>query len=156
MKLHRVARIPAPLEDVWSFFSDPGNLAEITPSSMGFQIVSAPDRPIRPGDRISYRLRVAGVPIRWVSRITEMIEREMFVDLQEEGPYALWHHRHVFRETNQGVEMIDDVDYELPFGILGKLGGSLFVKAQLSLIFDYRTRTIERIFGNPSREASHE
>lgn len=148
MKLHRVTRIAAPLDDVWSFFSNPVNLARITPDSMGFEIVSAPDRPIRDGDRIVYRLKVTGVPIRWVSRITDLEEREMFADIQEEGPYAFWRHRHIFRETNGGVEMIDDVDYELPFGILGRIGGSAFTRIQLRTVFDHRGRMIARIFGD--------
>lgn len=151
MKLFRVALIPAGLDEVWDFFSSPANLARITPDSMGFDIVSAPDRPIREGDRIVYRLKVAGVPVRWVSRISQVRQREMFVDVQESGPYALWHHRHIFRETEGGVEMIDDVDYELPFGLVGRLAGSWFVRIQLKMIFDHRARTIERIFPGPDR-----
>lgn len=147
MKLYRVSKVEAPLDEVWTFFSEPRNLARITPGSMGFDIVSAPDRPIREGDRISYRLRVAGIPIRWVSRISELREREMFVDVQESGPYALWHHRHVFREVEGGVEMIDDVDYALPFGVLGRIGGGWFVRWQLNGIFEFRARTVQSIFG---------
>ncbi|MDX1582106.1 MAG: SRPBCC family protein [Thermoanaerobaculia bacterium] len=147
MKLFRVTRVSAPIDEVWSFFSDPANLARITPDSMGFEIVSSPDRPIREGDRIVYQLSVARVPVRWVSRIGEVHEKEMFVDVQEEGPYALWHHRHLFRETVDGVEMIDDVDYELPFGFIGRLGGSVFVRLQLRMIFDYREKVIREVFG---------
>ncbi len=158
MKLMRTTLIPAGLEEVWTFFSDPRNLARITPRSMGFEIVSAPDRAIREGDEISYRLKVAGIPVRWVSRITEVEERSMFVDVQKSGPYSLWHHRHVFRETVGGVEMIDDVDYELPFGLAGRVLGSWPVRLQLKAIFDYRSRVVDRLFGSdeerPCREES--
>lgn len=146
MKLMRTAVIPAGIDEVWAFFSDPRNLARITPGSMRFDIVSAPDRPIRKGDEIVYRLRIAGIPVRWVSQITEVEDGEMFVDVQKRGPYALWHHRHVFRETVGGVEMVDDVNYELPFGLVGRLAGSWPVRLQLKKIFDHRARTIERLF----------
>ncbi len=156
MKLLRTAVIPASLDEVWIFFSDPRNLARITPESMTFDIVSAPDRAIRRGDEIVYRLKIAGIPVRWVSQITEVEERAMFVDVQKSGPYSLWHHRHVFRDTDGGVEMIDDVDYELPFGPAGRLFGSWFVRLQLKRIFDHRASAIGRLFGDDEARGSRE
>jgi len=38
--LHRVQLIPAPLDRVWSFFADAGNLPRITPPDMHFEVLS--------------------------------------------------------------------------------------------------------------------
>lgn len=148
--LERSTLIPAPLSRVFPFFADPGNLALITPPGMGFRIVSAPDRPIRGGDRIEYRIRILGVPLRWVTHITFVEEGRGFADEQERGPYRSWLHTHTFEETPAGVLMRDRVQYQMPLGPLGTLAHALYVGRQLRRIFDYRAQVIREIFGAAS------
>ena len=138
MKLERHTTIPAPLSRVFPFFSRPENLAVITPSWLGFEIVSMPDGAIAAGDRIEYTIRLFGIPMRWVTRITRFEEGVLFTDVQEKGPYRKWVHTHTFREIDGTVEMDDVVEYELPFGIVGLLFGWPVVRLQLKVIFDYR------------------
>ena len=45
----------------------------------------------------------------------------MFADEQLRGPYALWHHTHVFEDAQGGTRMTDRVRYRLPFGPLGEV-----------------------------------
>jgi ligand-binding SRPBCC domain-containing protein len=146
MRLERTTIVPAPLERVFLFFSDPKNLGLITPPSMGFRILEGPERPLRAGDRIRYRIRVGGLPLTWVTRITAWDENRRFADLQEKGPYANWHHTHEFEAVEGGVKMTDIVEYELPFGRLGALFGGWFVRRQLARIFDYRAKVIRDYF----------
>ena len=70
----------------------------------------------------------------------------MFADEMLVGPYRHWYHRHRFRPVEAGVEMVDVVEYELPFGVVGRLTHSALIRAQLERIFDYRRDTIARIF----------
>lgn len=62
--------------------------------------------------------------------------------MQERGPYKSWRHAHSFRETADGVEMYDRVEYELPLGILGRLAAGWLVRRELEKIFEYRGRAI--------------
>lgn len=144
--LQRTTFIKAPLDKVFAFFSDPRNLARITPESMGFEIVEAPARAVREGDRIRYRIRVMGIPLRWTTLITRWEENVVFADLQERGPYRHWLHTHTFRAVDGGVEMGDLVEYELPLGLLGRLGGEWLVRRQLRTIFDHRAAAIAAYF----------
>ncbi len=144
--LERRSFVPADLARVFEFFSAPGNLAKITPPEMGFEIVSGPDHPIREGDRIDYRIRVLGFPLKWRTLITSWKDQESFSDLQERGPYRLWHHHHSFRAVTGGVEMVDRVEYELPLGWLGDLFAGWLIRRQLAAIFDYRTSVITKTF----------
>ena len=146
-RFERTTHIAAPVARVFEFFSAPANLARITPPEMGFRITSGPDRPLRQGDRVQYAIRVFGFPMRWTTLITLWRDGEAFADLQERGPYKYWLHTHTFRETQQGVEMRDVVEYELPFGILGRLAGGWLVARQLEKIFDYRAKVIREVFG---------
>jgi ligand-binding SRPBCC domain-containing protein len=146
MILRRTTEIAAPLPEVFAFFSEPANLGLITPPSMGFRIVEGPDRSLRAGDRIVYRIRVAGLPLRWVTRITEWEENRTFTDVQEKGPYSVWVHTHTFEEVDGKVRMHDLVRYELPLGMVGRISAGWFVRRQLAAIFDYRERVIRERF----------
>ncbi len=142
MIYERTTILRAPLPRVFDFFSEPGNLARITPPATRFRIVAGPARRLRESDRIEYRLRVFGLPWRWASRIDSWRENESFSDVQERGPYKSWRHTHTFRETAEGVEMHDRVEYELPFGILGRLAVGWLVRRELEKIFEYRGQAI--------------
>ena len=150
MILERDTTVDAPLEKVFEFFSDPRNLGKITPPAMGFQIVSAPDRALAEGDRIEYRIKVLGLPLRWVTLITTWRQNESFSDLQEKGPYRRWLHTHTFRASGGKVQMHDRVEYELPLGWLGQLAAGWFIRRQLQAIFDYRAQAIHNAFGRES------
>jgi ligand-binding SRPBCC domain-containing protein len=144
--LDRSQTIAAPLEEVFAFFSDPGNLARITPAWLSFRIHGIVPRPLAAGSRIEYRIRWTFLRLAWVTRITRWRPPHEFEDVQERGPYARWVHTHRFRATERGVVMEDHVDYALPFGPLGRLVHALRVRRQLERIFDHRRETIEAIF----------
>jgi len=143
--LHRVTRIHAPIGEVFAFFSDGNNLARITPKKMRIQFVELP-RQMGAGARVRYRVRVFGIPLNWTSRFTEWKENECFADAQERGPFRRFEHTHAFREVDGEVEMTDHVDYELPFGRLGKYVAGWPVKRELERLFDYRSKVIAEIF----------
>ena len=58
----------------------------------------------------------------------------------------MWHHQHFLEETKEGILMTDIVTYKPPFGILGSIANSLFIKKKLKSIFDYRFVALEKIF----------
>ncbi len=97
------------------------------------------------GALIAYRLRVAGVPFRWLTRIEVFDVEERFVDVQLRGPYRSWRHTHVFAEVPGGTLVRDRVEYELPLGPLGTLAHTLFVRRRLERIFAYRRRRIAEL-----------
>jgi len=137
------------MEKAWDFFSSPANLQQITPSSLGFSIISKfhGDK-MYAGQVIEYKVRpVMGIPLYWMTEITHVSEGKYFVDEQRFGPYSLWHHQHHFRVVEGGVEMTDIVHYKLPFWFLGDIANSLLVKRQLKGIFDFRFKKVESLFG---------
>jgi ligand-binding SRPBCC domain-containing protein len=93
-----------------------------------------------------------GIPMKWVTEITHVIDKEYFVDEQRFGPYALWHHKHFFKEIPGGVEMEDIVDYKLPMGVLGQLMHPVLVRPRLEQIFAYRTQKLVELFGEYKSE----
>ena len=146
--LKTIQAIPAPLEKVWQFFSNPANLKDITPGNLGFKVISSHHgEKIYAGQIIEYKVSpVLGIPLYWMTEITYMEEGKYFVDEQRFGPYSLWHHQHHFKAIDGGVEMTDIVHYKVPFGILGDIAQRLFVKQQLKSIFDFRFQKTESLF----------
>ncbi len=146
-------KLPITLDQAWDFFSDPMNLNTITPDDMGFKTLSGADRKMYPGQVIQYIVTpLLGIPMKWVTEITHVIDKEYFVDEQRFGPYALWHHKHFFKEIPGGVEMEDIVDYKLPMGILGELMHPVLVRPRLEQIFAYRTKKLVELFGEYKSE----
>ena len=148
-ELQRSQLIPASAEQVWNFIASAKNLAEITPGHMGFEITSSglPDK-MYAGMFICYNVRpLLGVKIKWVTEITQLKEQDYFVDEQRKGPYRVWHHQHLLRVIDGGIEMTDIVHYQPPLGILGSIVNHLFLKKTLRDIFDYRFARIEQRFG---------
>ena len=149
--LDQAQEIDASPEEVFAFFSDPGNLARITPPGLRFRIHGPSPARIGEGSRIEYRIRWLVFPLLWVTRITRWNAPHGFQDVQEKGPYAAWIHTHRFSRRGDRILMEDHVDYALPLGALGRLVHRLVVRGQLQAIFDYRRRAIQEIFARPSR-----
>ena len=146
--LRTVQIIPCSMEKAWEFFSNPANLAEITPDNLRFKILSKGLGPMYAGQVIEYYVHpLLGIPLYWMTEITHVEEHKYFVDEQRFGPYSLWHHQHHFKEVPGGVEMTDIVHYKLPLWFLGDIANELFVKKQLKEIFDYRTEKVNAMFG---------
>lgn len=145
--LRRETTVPAPLASVFEFFSKAENLESLTPPWMHFRILTPTPIAMQQGARIAYRLRVRGIPIRWLTEIQLWRPPYEFVDVQLKGPYKLWRHTHRFEEIPGGTRIMDTVEYTLPFGILGRLVHRLQVAGELRAIFDYREQRVKSLFG---------
>ncbi len=106
-QLRRKQKIPISIDKAWKFFSNPENLGLITPAYMNFRILSRSDAgDMYPGMIISYRLNpLFKMQVKWATEITQVKEKEYFIDNQIKGPYKIWHHEHRFKPLNRGIEM---------------------------------------------------
>jgi len=145
--LSATQRVARPLDAVFAFYAEPRNLARLTPSSLGFRLVRPPDPVMARGLTLTYRIRPMGIPMTWVSEITEYDPPHRFVDEQRRGPYAYWHHAHTFRAVDGGTEVADVVTYRLRFGPVGRVVHALLVRRQLEAIFAFREAAIRETFG---------
>jgi ligand-binding SRPBCC domain-containing protein len=126
----------------FEFFADPFNLESITPAWLNFRIDPPAPIEIGPGTLIRYRLRLHGVPVRWLTRIEAWDPGHRFEDVQLRGPYRLWHHSHTFCPHERGTLMRDRVHYALPLGVAGLLANRAFVRRDLDRIFAFRALAV--------------
>lgn len=139
----------APRERVFAFFSDAGNLQDITPPWLHFEIVTPRPLAMAAGTLIDYRLRLYGVPFSWRTEIAAWEPPARFVDRQLAGPFREWSHEHLFMDVPGGTRVLDRVRYR-PRG--GALVHALFVGRDVRRIFAYRQARLLEWFGGQAGE----
>lgn len=145
-ELRAKAVVNAPIDQAFAFFSKAENLGLLTPASMKFSIDGIAPA-MKTGSVIDYHIAIGPVPVRWRTRIADWESGRSFVDVQDEGPYTHWRHRHAFQADGARTVMDDRVLYTPPFGPLGRMAHWLFIAPALRRIFQYRSDVIRLRFG---------
>jgi ligand-binding SRPBCC domain-containing protein len=140
-------KAPVPIEQAFSVFESPYNLAKITPAWLHFRITTAGRVVLRQGAEIEYEIRWLGIPVHWKTIFTRYEPPLVFEDEQAGGPYSFWRHRHSFQAVDGGTIISDYVEYGLPLGILGRVAHTLTVEQKLRGIFEYRGKHLAPLLG---------
>jgi ligand-binding SRPBCC domain-containing protein len=168
--------VPYPVEFVFAFFANPANLPRLQPSWQRARIDEIEMHPAPPsarannyatvaagrGTRVKLSFRPAPLaPIRvaWTARIEDFHWNERFCDRQIEGPFRYWRQCHRMQpwENSQtgepGTLLIDTIEYQLPFGPLGRLARRLAFERVLDGIFAHRHMRTEELLRELSERA---
>ena len=141
-----------PRPDVFAFLADPSNLARVMPPALRLRLLT-PGVRMDAGAVLDFRLAWLGVPLRWRLFVREWDPPYRFVDVQVNGPYARWEHRHRFLEAPGGTWVEDRVTYRLPLGALGHAAHALVVRRQLAALWAYRDRRLAELLAPVSSPA---
>jgi ligand-binding SRPBCC domain-containing protein len=145
MRFVKESRIAAPPEVVFAFHESPGALQRLTPPWERVVVIEG-GTSLRPGSRVVLSVALGPFRLRWIVEHTEYQPGRMFADRQVRGPFASWSHRHLFLDDGQGgTRLRDELEYQPPFGIVGRLLGGSFLDSKLRKMFDYRHETTRRI-----------
>ena len=155
-EIHREQVIKTDLETAWNFISSPKNLDAITPDRLSFEIITDLPENMYNGLLIEYRV---GIPLlgkqTWLTEIKHIREKHSFVDEQRIGPYKIWYHDHQIHAHPEGVRFIDKVHYVLPFGPLGSIAHTIYVKNMLQYIFKHRAIMMPKLLENWTAGGKH-
>ena len=136
-------RVPRPIGEVFTFFSDARNLEKLTPNSLRFKIFAPCPLMMQVGTLIDYSIRIHGMPLRWRSEIVVWEPPFRFVDEQLRGPYKTWIHEHKFVGLDGHTLVSDKVDYCPRVSWLTYK----WVERDLKKIFEYRHQKLSQVFG---------
>jgi ligand-binding SRPBCC domain-containing protein len=75
---------------------------------------------------------------QWIAEHTAYDPPRMFEDVQISGPFRSWRHRHLIRPHGDGAILRDEIDYEPPLGLLGRIAAPLLIEPRLQKLFAYR------------------
>jgi len=135
--------VMAPVEKVFAFHDRPEAIIDLTPPWAGMTLVQPATNGLQIGSRVILKVKMGPFTKTWVAEHTEYELNRMFADVQREGPFSYWYHRHLFEgKSDNSTLMTDEIEYKLPMGSLGDLCGHGIVENQLRRSFDYRHRIV--------------
>ena len=171
--------VPYPVELVFAFFANPGNLPHLMPKWQKAKIESSriippPPRPLAADVALRFQSPAAGansemvisfrpvprLPFRvgWLARITEFEWNDHFCDEQIKGPFTMWRHCHRIvaedRNGSPGTLIADELQYVAPLGPLGRIANVLFLERQMKATFAYRQERLAEILPVAARQAT--
>ena len=97
------------------------------------------------GETVTWKGKHFGFYIKHQSIISEMKYPSSFIDKQLKGHFKTFKHTHLFEEQNGVTLMQDILEYEIPYGIFGKLFDKLFLKKHLKNFLIHRNTILKRI-----------
>lgn len=146
MQFVKESRFAVPAAQLWAFHERPDAFALLSPPWQRTEIIQAPTS-LAIGTVVRLKVKMPGLPL-WQTIEAEHTEYErghFFVDKMNRGPFATWVHRHIIEADGPNAsKLIDQVDYELPFGSLGKLFGAGVARRQLEKLFTFRHEVTRR------------
>lgn len=101
------------------------------------------DRPVQAGSKVNMILRIGPFATKWNIIVLERVAPARFRDEQiaGEGPWRRWTHTHRFEAIGMGAtKVIDRIEYEPPFGLLGRIGNALFGNLAMRAMFAGRKK----------------
>jgi ligand-binding SRPBCC domain-containing protein len=137
MRLFRRTLMPASAAEVYAFHERPDALARLIPP-WEHVIIVEPPRSLVAGTRVVLRQWLGPIPLT-VEAVHDACEPgQSFVDRMVRGPFHRWVHEHRFeRMSDTASWLVDDLEYELPFGLLG-LAVAPMVERRVERMFAWR------------------
>lgn len=82
-------------------------------------------------ETVTWRAKHLGFYQTHTSKIVEMKKPYQFTDVMLKGRFKSFKHQHIFREDGKNTIMTDILEFESPFGIIGKIFNNIFLKNYL-------------------------
>ena len=136
----RTLDVAAPVETLWAFHERPDAFALLQPPWERFEVI-LPPRSLEVGTRVEVRAWIGPFPTTIVAEHVAYERGKLFADRMLAGPFRSWLHRHRFESREGGgSRLIDDIEYELPLGWLGRTFGAGLARRRLERLFEHRHR----------------
>ena len=144
-----------PVDRVWEFYTDIKHLDIITPKEIDLKITNATSQKLTQGSEIWLEGRIIMMLFKnkWHSIITSYSlspQQYLYVDEMLTGPFKIWRHLHKFygadnNNNQKQTQVIDEIHFELPYGIIGKLFDGHVYKRLEKLFYNRKLATIRAL-----------
>ena len=129
--------MPASADEVFTYHARPGAFRRLAPPWQKLRVLE------ETGDvsdgRVAFDVWFGPLKRHWVAETGSAMPGRQFVDRQIDGPFASWEHTHRFvPEGDDRSELIDQVEYSLPAGVLTDTVGEGPAGKTLSRLFRFR------------------
>ena len=95
------------------------------------------------GEQVTWRARHFGLMHEHTSRITVYDRPRHFRDEMTRGRFRTFRHDHYFDPMPSGTRMVDELEFESPGLLLGRLANRLFLTAYLEHLLQRRNAVVK-------------
>ncbi len=95
------------------------------------------------GQSVTFRGKHFGLFLTHTSKIVQMVKNQSFTDVMTKGHFTYFVHQHLFEQNDGIVKMTDILKYKVPYGFLGKILDSLFIKSHIHNFLEERNQQIK-------------
>lgn len=142
-RFEKTSLISCTVEELFEFHLDSNNIKRITPKDTKVELLNK-DFVAKEGEILEIKTTKYCIPTFWAVEISLIKKPNMLVDTALSSPFDFWRHSHIFTKKGNVCELKDVVEFELPFGFIGKMFNS-FVENQLNSMFSYRHKQTKMI-----------
>jgi ligand-binding SRPBCC domain-containing protein len=103
------------------------------------------------GESVTWKAKHFGVIQLLTSKITAFEYPNHFTDEMVSGAFKSFKHEHIFTEENGVTVMTDVFDYTSPYGILGRMADTLFLKRYMRNLLMERNRIVKEYAEDKSK-----
>ncbi|HKO43990.1 MAG TPA: SRPBCC family protein [Pyrinomonadaceae bacterium] len=144
MEFVKESVIRATPERVFQFHQQPEALSLLTPPWERAEVIQSANIS-DVGSRAIVQIDLLGLlKKKWIAEHTVYDPPNLFEDIQVEGPFKSWRHRHIVEPHPDGAVLRDQISYEPPLGFIGRLVAPFLVERRLRKVFDYRHEVTRR------------
>lgn len=138
--------INATQKELFDFHTNFKNVVIVTPPVFKVRFVKIPET-MAEGSEMTIEIKQFGLWMPWDVKVEKLIQNSLMVDYQSgRGPFKYWRHEHLFTERNNKTVLIDRIEYQLPFGILGLLVDIILMRFIQKVVFAYRHKKTKEYF----------
>jgi uncharacterized protein (TIGR01777 family) len=128
------SELPVSAEEAFAWHLRKGALERMLPPWMRVSFLFPPATPDQVGEEVGLRLKWGPFSVKWIFAHKDCIPNQEFSDLQIEGPFHSYQHRHRFLANGPlSVKLVDEISYALPFPFLSKK-----IEKEFARLFSWR------------------
>jgi uncharacterized protein len=133
-------------EEIYRWHIRPGAFFRLLPP---WEPISVKEYPGQINENSIARLRfnLLKVPVSWDLRHENFVENREFTDVQVQGPFRYYKHRHLFSAQAKGTEVTEEIQYKLPFRFLAGKLAEAYTQKRLQKTFTFRESILREDLG---------
>ncbi|MBP6430259.1 MAG: SRPBCC family protein [Ferruginibacter sp.] len=141
--IHLTTFITAPIERVFDL-SRSINLHKVSTAHTNEEAIAGVTTGlINKNETVTWRAKHLFKTRQYTSIISDMQSPHFFVDEMQKGDFKSLKHEHHFKQVDNGTIMIDVLNFESPYGIIGKWFNKIYLKNYLQKFIIQRNAVIK-------------
>ncbi len=149
--INLITKINAPIQTVFDLSRNIDIHQQSVASTKEIAIAGRTSGLIELNETVTFKGNHFGFYLKHKSRITAMEIPTYFVDEMEEGHFKSFKHHHSFSAENDFTIMEDQLQYEVPYGFLGRFFDHYFLKKHLTYFLQERNVVLKKLSESKSK-----